>query len=208
MRRNGLVPQQFMKAYRMPVLLAVLAASLSAAGQAADSLPAGYFRLLEAGSAHVERRMDDLPGAGLKKIEASPEWRHFPYATLAPTVLYATKHPANSRYHDATMLAQAIRSGDLPASEHEKGLYESRLDSDWDTYMWLEAYRLLEPDLGAQRGVAGVPVQSVCERAGGEDRTRSGGAAHGVAVEAGARAVLDPVGHSRFLFHLRGACDP
>lgn len=134
-----------------PVVLALLCAFLSATVQAADPLPAGYFRLLEAGAAKVEQRLDDLPGAGLKEIEAQPDWRHFPYAILAPAVLYAKKHPANLRYHDARMLARAIRIGDLLASEHEKGLYEPRLDSDWDTYMWLETYRLLEPELGEPR---------------------------------------------------------
>ncbi len=134
-----------------PVLFALLCTSLGGTLQAADPLPAGYFRLLEAGAAKVERRLDELPGAGLKEIEARPGWRHFPYAILAPAVLYAKKHPANIRYNDARMLAQAIRIGDLLASEHEKGLYEPRLDSDWDTYMWLETYRLLEPDLGEPR---------------------------------------------------------
>jgi hypothetical protein len=140
-----------MKSQRAPFLFALLWTSVTATVQAADPLPAGYFRLLEAGAATVERRLDDLPGAGLKEIEAQARWRHFPYAILAPAVLYAKKHPANSRYHDARMLAQAIRIGDLLASEHEKGVYEPRLDSDWDTYMWLETYRLLELDLGEQR---------------------------------------------------------
>jgi hypothetical protein len=49
------------------------------------------------------------------------------------------------------MLALALRIGDLLASEHEKGAFEPRLDSDWDTYMWLEAYRLLQDQLGDQR---------------------------------------------------------
>jgi hypothetical protein len=35
--------------------------------------------------------------------------------------------------------------------ENLKGRYTPRLDSDWDTYMWLEAYRLLEPKLGEER---------------------------------------------------------
>jgi hypothetical protein len=70
---------------------------------------------------------------------------------MAPAVLYAKKHPKNSRYHDPKMLALALRIGDLLASEHEKGLYEPRGDSDWDTGLWLEAYRLLERELGEER---------------------------------------------------------
>jgi hypothetical protein len=49
------------------------------------------------------------------------------------------------------MLALTIRIGDLLASENEKGSYEPRLDSDWDTGLWLEAYRLLIPELGEER---------------------------------------------------------
>jgi hypothetical protein len=49
------------------------------------------------------------------------------------------------------MLALAIRIGDLLASENEKGKFTPRGDSDWDTYTWLEAYRLLEDQLGQER---------------------------------------------------------
>jgi hypothetical protein len=49
------------------------------------------------------------------------------------------------------MLRLAIRIGDLLAQENEKGHFTPRLDSDWDTHMWLEAYRLLEADLGEER---------------------------------------------------------
>ncbi len=116
-----------------------------------DPLPAAYFRLLEAGAAKVEQRMNSIPNADLKTLEANSEWRHFPYAILAPAVLYAKRHPSNGRFRDPKMLALAIRIGDLLARENEKGAFEPRLDSDWDTYLWLEAYRLLERELGAER---------------------------------------------------------
>ncbi len=45
----------------------------------------------------------------------------------------------------------AIRIGDLLARESEKGAYEPRGDSDWDDYMWLEAYRLPGGSLGEER---------------------------------------------------------
>jgi hypothetical protein len=118
---------------------------------ASADLPAQYFRLLEAGSAKVQQRLNDEPSANLKALEAKPNWRHFPYAILAPAVLYAKKHSDNAHFRDPQMLALALRIGDLLASENEKGLYEPRLDSDWDTYMWLEAYRLLERELGEER---------------------------------------------------------
>jgi len=121
-------------------------------GQAtAASLPGAYFPLLEAGAAQVEERLNALPNADLKSLETDSRWRHFPYAIVAPAVLYTKKHPQNSRYHDPKMLALALRIGDLLASEHEKGLYEPRGDSDWDTGLWLEAYRLLERELGEER---------------------------------------------------------
>ena len=133
------------------ILGCVLITGFRAAAGAAGELPAAYFRLLEAGSAKVEQRLNETPNADLKALEAQAGWRHFPYAIHAPAVLYAKKHPANARYRDAKMLSLALRIGDLLASENEKGVYEPRLDSDWDTYMWLEAYRLLEHELGEAR---------------------------------------------------------
>ena len=116
-----------------------------------DPLLAAYFRLLEAGAEKVEQRMNSIPDVDLKTLEARSDWRHFPYAILAPAALYAKRHPRNTRFRDPKMLALAIRIGDLLAGENEKGVFEPRLDSDWDTYMWLEAYRLLERELGEER---------------------------------------------------------
>jgi hypothetical protein len=84
-------------------------------------------------------------------LEKTPGWKHFGCSILAPAVLYAKRDPANERYLDPKMLALALRIGDLFASENEKGKFAPRLDTDWDTYMWLEAYRLLEDQLGQQR---------------------------------------------------------
>jgi hypothetical protein len=129
-----------------------LCAAVAFAGlAAAEPLPAAYFRLMEAGAKQAQARLDAMPSAGLAELEKDSRWRHFPYAILALAVLYAKRHPANPRYHDAGMLALAVRVGDLLAAEDEKGAFEPRLDSDWDTYMWLETYRLLESELGADR---------------------------------------------------------
>ena len=127
----------------------------------AADLPARYYRLMEAGCAGIERHLDELPNADLKTVERAAErhtgssleipWAHFGYAILPPAVLYAKQHPANPRYHDPKMLALAIRIGDLLATADEKDEFEPRLDSDWDAYMWLEAYRLLAPALGETR---------------------------------------------------------
>jgi hypothetical protein len=143
-------------AWRMMVLVSLIALLACAV-----ELPAGYYRIMEAGCASVEKHLDEQPGADLNAVEHGLErhtgsslevnWTHFGYAILPPAVLYAKQHPANRRYHDPKMLALALRIGDLLAEADEKGIFEPRLDSDWDTYTWLEAYRLLAPELGELR---------------------------------------------------------
>jgi hypothetical protein len=137
----------------MRPLGALIGICIAAGLAAAESLPAGYFRLMEAGAAKVEARLNAEPDADLKTLEVERRWRHFPYAILAPAVLYAKQHPDNRRYRDPKMLALAIRIGDLLAGEDEKGTFRPRLGSYWDTYMWLETYRLLEDKLGGERRV-------------------------------------------------------
>jgi hypothetical protein len=110
-----------------------------------------YFHLMVSGVAQVQEHMSEQPGADLPALEDGPGWKHLPYSILAPAVLYAKRDPANHHYHDQKMLAEAIKLGDYFASQNEKGIFTPRLDSDWDTYMWLEAYRLLQPELGAER---------------------------------------------------------
>ncbi len=122
----------------------VIAILLLATPLIAAELPDRYIRLLKAGSAKVEARLNSEPGATLKTLESPPGSRHFPYAILAPAVLYAKER-------DPKMRDLAIRIGDLLASECEKGAYDTRGDSDWDDYMWLEAYRLLGDSLGKER---------------------------------------------------------
>lgn len=134
--------------YRFAVLALI---ALLGSQTAWAKLPQRYFQLLAAGAAQVEKRFAAEPSADLKALESQPGWRHFPYSILAPAVLYSKRHPDNPHYHDPKMLALAIKIGDLLASEDEKDLYEPRLDSDWDTYMWLDAYRVLERELGEER---------------------------------------------------------
>ena len=133
----------------LSILLVILLAATKTT--AAASLPAAYFHLMEAGCAQVEEALNAPQPPDLAALETRPDWRHFPYAILAPAVLYAKQDSENPRYHDPKMLALAIRIGDLLARESEKGSYEPRLDSDWDTGLWLEAFRLLESDLGEPR---------------------------------------------------------
>jgi hypothetical protein len=100
---------------------------------ATPNLPGQYFRLLEAGADMVRDRLDSEPGADLAVLESRAEWRYFPYAILGPAVLYAKKHRQISRCHDPIMLSLPFRIGDLLTGENEKGKYELRRDSDWDT---------------------------------------------------------------------------
>lgn len=124
---------------------------LFCSGAAAGELPARYFRLLEAGIAQVEERLAAEPAADLQALEARPGWRHFPSAALVAAVLYAKPHPINGRHRDPKMLALALRIGDLLVEEHTRGRYATRQDHHRDTYMWLDAYRLLERELGDER---------------------------------------------------------
>lgn len=114
-------------------------------------LPARYFELLDSATSIVEKRLDAEPGVTLASLESQPGWSHFPNAILMPAVLFTKSHPANKRYGDASLLQLALRIGDFLATEQEKGNYSKRHDSDWDTYMWLEAYRVLENKLGENR---------------------------------------------------------
>lgn len=122
-----------------------------ATGAWSKQLPAEYFRVLEAGIAQVSKQMDMQPAPNLQTLAARPGWKRFPQSILAAAVLYAKQHPANAHYRDPKMLSLAIRIGDLLATECEKSHSEECFDEEWDSHMWLEAYRLLAPDLGEER---------------------------------------------------------
>jgi hypothetical protein len=140
------------RAVTKPWIVALGLMFLASASVAAPiSLPGQYFRLIEAGADQVEAKLDAEPSANIETLVAHNNWRHFPYAILAPAVLYTKQHPTNRRYHDPKMLALAIRIGDMLAVECEKGRNDDLLDGEWDTYMWVEAYRLLQPQLGEER---------------------------------------------------------
>ncbi len=145
-----------MTRFRLLILLFGLGSLVLAA-----ELPATYYRIMEGGCAAIEKHLDEVSSTDLLAIEQTRgprtgssleiNWAHFGYSILPPAVLYAKQHPANRRFHDPHMLALAIRIGDILAAADEKGTFEPRLDSDWDTYIWLEAYRLLAPELGVER---------------------------------------------------------
>ena len=129
-----------------------LAVLLCVAGAAsAAELPRSYFRLMETGVAPLERRLAADPAAAWEAEDDRVENHYYPGALLVSAVLYAKRHPDNRHYRDSTMLSAALKCGDLLASESEKALYTKHADHHRDTYMWLEAYRLLEPELGENR---------------------------------------------------------
>src|SRR5579864_306034 len=136
---------------RLQVAL-LLAGQILAAQSTESALPGRYFRLLGAGIDQVAAHLAAQPFADLKTLETGGHrWHLFPHTILAAAVLYTAHDPSNHRYHDSKMLDLALKIGDLLAGEHEHGTYQQRLNSDRDTYMWLEAYRILEPNLGEQR---------------------------------------------------------
>jgi len=115
-------------------------------------LPDQYFRLLEAGADRIEQHLSAHPTADLQTLEARDEsWRLLSHAALVGAVLYAKRDPANRSYQRPQMLSLATRIGDLLAGVSEHGRFETRLNSDRDVYVWLEAYRLLKARLGAER---------------------------------------------------------
>lgn len=139
-----------------PALQGALAAREQAPGarktaSKASFLPAAYYRWMSDSASRIRARLDENPAAGLRELETNQTWVHFPYALIAMAVLYARRHPANHDFQDRSILALALRIGDLLAAEDEAGRFAPRLDSYRDAYMWLEAYRLLEPQLGDAR---------------------------------------------------------
>src|SRR5262245_42308139 len=129
--------------------LALLLALPSAAPS--GELPGRYFRLLAAELPAIDKLLASDPKIDLATIEGKPSARHFPGAILAAAVLYAKKHPDNPHHGERKYLDLALRIGDLLASENERGAFQKRQDNDWDLALWLEAYRLLDKELGEVR---------------------------------------------------------
>jgi hypothetical protein len=113
----------------------VIWAAVAPTGSAA-ALPADYFKLME---------------AELKPLAAGAEMKSDPAAMLAAAVLYAKQHPANPSFHDRTKLELALALGDLFADRSEKDTAENKQDYEWEIHFWLDTYRLLETELGAER---------------------------------------------------------
>ncbi len=113
-------------------------------GEPQGNLPERYFRLLEAELALIEKRLEADPQAALGLNEC-------PGAVLAAAVLYTKQHAANPSRGDGKKLALALKVGDDLAAGYEQGEFQKLLNHLWGTYLWLDAYRLLEKELGAKR---------------------------------------------------------
>ena len=130
---------------------AYLVLGCAVAGAETSSLPGAYFYLLKSGCEKLKQRFKEEPNATLQQLEARSGWRHFPQAVLAPAVLYAKQHPENPYYRDPKMLELALQVGDFLAQEGADGRFRLGMGRNWDAHIWLEAYRLLEKELGEER---------------------------------------------------------
>jgi hypothetical protein len=139
---------QISKALHAASILACAGAVLFLNRATADpvKLPDQYFRLIDAELKVIEKRLVTGRAADPKALGAQA--RMLPGAVLAAAVLYAKPHPANRSHASRPMLELARKLGDLLAVESEQGRFQRILNSPWGTYLWLEAYRLLEHDLG------------------------------------------------------------
>jgi hypothetical protein len=116
-----------------------------------------YLALALAATASAQPRYFDVLNRAITRVDPASitvdaKWQahYFPGVLLISAVLYAKPHADNPRAGDARMLDLALRSGDVMASDSEAGTYTKRRDHR-DTYMWLEAYRILEAKLGKER---------------------------------------------------------
>lgn len=111
---------------------------LTRATNAADvKLPDAYFKMM---AEHVGR------------LEANPPDRENLGGMLAAAVLYTKQHPANPAYHDKKKLEVALKLGDWAAKYSETdAANEYRRDLLWEMQYWIDGYRLLNSELGAER---------------------------------------------------------
>src|SRR5262249_44720641 len=117
------------------VCAVITCAAMSPTGSTAE-LPGDYFKLME-----VE----------LKPLAAGKELKSNPGAMFAAAVLYSKQHPATPSFRDKKKLELALAFGDLFAAHSEKDTAENKQDYEWEIHFWLDTYRLLETELGAER---------------------------------------------------------
>lgn len=102
----------------------------------AVDLPGHYFEVMEAACASL---------TGETELKTSPG------VMLSAAVLYRKHHPDNRSFGDRKKLELALALGDLFARQSENDPAENRQDYEWEIHFWLDTYRLLEAELGAER---------------------------------------------------------
>lgn len=115
---------------------AVLLCGTLGPAAAAAELPGDYFTLMKAATEPLQGEAALKPNAG---------------AMLAAAVLYSKQHPANPSFHDKQKLDLALALGDLCAGQSAQDTAENKQDYEWEIHFWLDTYRLLGPELGADR---------------------------------------------------------
>lgn len=118
------------------VALTILIGGTIGRDSSAAELPGHYFKLMESEVKLLLTETAAKPNAG---------------AMLAAAVLYTKEHAANPSFRDKKKLDLALALGDLYAGQSEKDQAENKQDYEWEIHFWLDTYRLLDSDLGAER---------------------------------------------------------
>lgn len=120
----------------LAIVMAAAAVLLTPAGLLKAELPGDYFKLM---------------ASELKSVQPAPDVRSPEGYLLAAAVLYTRPHPANPGHGDERLLDLALRFGDVAAAQSEGDDSQNRQDYEWTIHFWLDAYRLLDAKLSAER---------------------------------------------------------
>lgn len=124
---------------RLAVVLLLASCASPPSFDKGPGLPEAYFLLLQRGTEGLEARID------VEGVRAHTG------GVLAAAVLYASPHASNPCHGDPSKLALAIETGDLLAAESEAGRMSQWLNHRWLLAPWIDAWRLLEGQLGEER---------------------------------------------------------
>lgn len=114
------------------VVLTILGGQSLASAAEFVELPGHYFKLMDA------------------EVKAADATRLNNGAMFAAAVLYTKKHPANPSFGDKKKLELALKLGDLQAAEAMVSKKDTQ-DYEWEIHFWLDTFRLLDKELGAER---------------------------------------------------------
>lgn len=137
---------------RIPLCALVSASALAIAASpaSAQTLPGKYFQILRAEAERADGQAAGGQRGGRGGAAADRQVGQLAGLVLGAAVLYAKEHPDNPSYGDKKMLERALRAGDALRQASADGRF-TRLNWQWDVALWLDAYRLLEKELGDER---------------------------------------------------------